>query len=542
MKRTSLLASLLILGLILTVIAVNVNVGKADPASSISVEPAKITGKTGETFTVDFIATDLSDCYVWQIFVQYDTSILSYSRWWEGPYLKGNPALTLQSYAYYNHTNDLNLPSGPPNWGKLFDKNLITYSDFQYSEVDGFYTLYKFGVDPISTDSIIKRVDINMRYEAAASAGGDMYRIVYNTTFTAKKTLVDWTSDETSLSTYVWDDLEAPTADGWQWTEDVDGLCVSVETDRVGGDTSAVFKWYEVWLTIVYERPTTVNTDIKTSGVIFGGGIIGTYIGTYGSGLLGTMEFTVLSEGNTDIDIEGVIGTLHLTYYTHSTDPGIAVYVTTENGYFFEPWPEDVYPDGIIDIRDVAIVGINYGKTEGEPAVWVKSPSTWTNTAGNPWINPENVVSSDDTYAQVPKNGEETFSDYGFGSCASVTTVEVGVEGYTATGEEFIRIAVSNDGGSSWSGNHDVPVVASDTLTWVDVTSDFSWTPDMLLDASFKVRATGIASGGYKDTFVDWLPVRVSVIGPPEGDVDGDGDVDIMDLSMVAIKYGEIYL
>lgn len=537
MKRTSLLASLFILGLILTVIAVNVDVGKADPAASISVEPAKVTGRAGDTFTVDFVATDLSDCYVWQIFVQYDTSILSYNRWWEGPYSKGNPALTLQSYAYYNDTNDLNLPNGPSNWGKLFDKNLATYSDFQYSEVDGYYTLYKFGVDPVSPDSIIKRVDINMKYEAAASTGGDMYRIVYNTGTSAKKTLVDWTSDGASLGTYVWDDLEAPTADGWQWTEDVDGLLVSVETDTVGGDTSAVFKWYEVWLTITYELPTSSQTDIKTSGVIFGSTIIGSYIGTYGSGLLGTMEFTVLSEGNTDIDIEGIIGTLHLTYYAHHTSPGTAVYVTTENGYFFEPWPEDLHPDGIIDIRDLAIVGINYGKTEGEPAVWTKSPSAWTGT----WTTPENAASSDNTYAGVPKTETETYSNYGFGSCASVTKVEVGVEGYSEGGE-IIRIRVSDDGGSSWSGTHDVTLTGSDTLTWVDVTSDFSWTPAHLLDANLRVEATGIAVGGYKSTYVDWLPVRVNVIGSPEGDVDGDGDVDIMDLSMVAIKYGEIYL
>lgn len=535
MKKTSLLTSLFVAGLILSVIAVNVKVGKADPTAVISVEPERITGKVGQIFTVDFKVSDVSDCYTWQIFIQYDTSILSYLEWWEGPFLKGNPYLTLESYGYYNYTDHLDLPDGPPNWGKLFDKNPSTYSDFEYSEVDGEYTLYKFAMDPVTQDSTIKRVDINMIYEAAASSGGDMYRIGYNTTSSAKKILVDWTSAETTLGTYVWEDMEAPTADGWDWWEDIDGLRVTVETDSVGGDPLAVFKWYEAWLTIHYERPRNPGTDVKTTGVLFGVTGQGAYPGVSGTGLLGTMKFMINSVEDTTLDIQGVIGPLTLTYLL---DPSTAdILHTKEDGYFFKPWPEDLYPDGIIDIRDLAIVGINFGNTEGEPEVWTNSPSAW----GAGWTTPENAASSDDVYASMAKNAIETYSDYGFGTCGSVTKVEVGVEGYSEGGEK-IRVRVSNDGGSSWSTTLDATLTASDTTTWLDFTSAFSWIPDMLLDANLLVEAQGIAVGGWKSTFVDWIPVRVNVIGPPEGDVDGNGAVEIMDLAMVAIKYGQIYL
>lgn len=538
MKRTSLLASLF--GLVFLLSMITVNIPPAAAAGTISVEPDKITGDVGETFTVDIIVGGLTSyCYSYQIYATYDSSIIDVTRWWEGPFLKGNPALTLQSYFSYNDTDGY----AAPNWLKLYDKNNGTYSDFQYSERDGYYGLYKFGVDPKSTDSVIKKVDMKMRYSANASSSGDQYRIVYYTGTPSspggiQRTLVDWTSAATTLGTYVWEDTTAPTADGWQWNEDVDGLCVSVETDMVGGDASAHFYWYEFWLTIVYEVPTTTVTNSGTGWIAMGGTIIGPYDGTRGTGLLLTMEFIINSMGNTVININSVPDWTYV-----NTKTGSEISTTKENGLFFEPWPEDLHPDGIIDIRDLAIVGVNYGVTGGVPVEQVASPSAYID-GGTPWTNPANAFSSNDVYANTPKGGEETYHNYGFGTASwlSVTTVEVGVEGYSEGGEQ-IDIEVSWDGGTNWSpSSHTLVFGLSDALTWIDVTSDHAWVPSDLTDGNFRVRGTVTAVGGFKPTYVDWLPVRVNVIGAPEGDVNGDGDVDIVDLAMVAVKYMTIYL
>jgi len=258
---------------------------------------------------------------------------------------------------------------------------------------------------------------------------------------------------------------------------------------------------------------------------------LGSIPGVDGDGWLCSVEFEVLRLGATTIDISSS----HLwTYWIDSNldywgdDPDEMI---KEDGYFFH---FDFNDDGRIDIFDVAMVARDYG---GIP-IQTNNPSS--NTGG--WTTGANAYSSDDVYAGVPKNAIHDYGNYGFstGGWSGVAKVEVGVEGYSE-GAEIIRISVSNNGGT-FGITHDVVLAASDTLTWVDVTSDWGWTPDMLSDANLIVKAQGIAAGGYKNTFVDWLPVRVSPepqAYSPYTDLNGDGAIDIFDLSMIAVRYGD---
>lgn len=698
MKRTSSLVSLLVLIFLLSMITVNI--GTATPTAVISVEPEKITGNVGETFTVDFIVSDLtSNCYSWQIYVQYDASIVNYSRWVEGPFLKGNPATTLDDraldhfsdpYAEYEKTpttwsgtwtnpgavtasddnyatsntpdaseiyGDFGFPDttmlsiykvdvvveskwddedqdpdtdkdeiyvqvsndGGTTWGSihkvlggaadyimtmdvtndfawtpdmLSDANFMvkttyhqvgvnatmfsvdllnvraidalpvdlpaaahdgvlgSYASFPYGFVDGFFVVGNFIGDPVSTESVIKKVDVKVRYSATASTLSDLYRIVYYVgtpgTPGTKVTLVDWTSASAGLQTYVWEDVEEPTDGKWGWTEDIAQVHMAFETDRVGGDSAAIIDLYEAWVTIVYEIQTFTMESILASSIAISSATVGDYYGMSGTGLLASMEFTINSMGTTAIDIHGVVGPNVFTYLLTRTASKIPS--TQEDGLFFEPWPEDVYPDGIIDVRDLAIVGLHYGMIAG--GEFTNAPSTWTPEGTVGWVNPENVVSSNNVYADsqlVDKvYSKGVFEDYGFSfTSGTVTKVEVGIEMYGDGAKDDVDLTLSNDGGSSWSTTtHTVACGTSEVMTWVDVTGDFSWTVDMLLDGNLAVLMEYVKGGGGGDPIhVDWLPVRVTIAGADvPGDVDGSGVVDIMDLAMVAIKYGTIYL
>ena len=287
------------------------------------------------------------------------------------------------------------------------------------------------------------------------------------------------------------------------------------------------------------DQPEGSATNIDSSRTymwIIGESTLGKHMGKTGDGLLFSMTFEVLSTAGSALTIDSAA-----TKYYYVLVPPTSVEVTDfikENGqYVGGAWPEDINGDAWIDIFDIAYIGRDYGASP----VQTRSPSACTGG----WPNPTNAYSSDDSYADVPKNGEETYYNYGFitGLWIGVAKVEVGVEAYS-TNDEWIVIEVSGDAGSNWGTAHNVAITPTETLTWVDVTSDLSWTPSMLSDANFRVRGTGIANGGYKPQWADWLPVRV--VPTPTAlsektDINGDGIVDIGDLTMVALKFGDYY-
>ena len=270
---------------------------------------------------------------------------------------------------------------------------------------------------------------------------------------------------------------------------------------------------------------------------IIGESTLGAYMGITDDGLLFSMTFQVEVEGTSGLTIDSA-ATKYYWILTPPTSHEETVFNKQNGQYVGSPWPEDINRDTIIDIFDIAYVGRDFGAFGPQ----TKSPSACTGA----WTAPTEAYSSDDVHAEAAKNAIEDYSSYGFSTTlwTDVGSVEVGVEGYS-TGAEKIRIWVSGDGGSSWSATeHDVVLAASDTLQWVDVTSDFAWIPSMLSDGSFIVEAQAIAAGGFKDAFVDWLPVRVTPIPTALSeytDINGDGMVDIGDITMVAVLFGEEY-
>ena len=273
--------------------------------------------------------------------------------------------------------------------------------------------------------------------------------------------------------------------------------------------------------------------------------------GVSGSGWLLTFKFKVLTEAETTLDIDAIplLGSFTFIINTlgecigddpsGSGDPGnYQSELLKESGYFVPAWPEDVNADGIIDIFDIAYVGIDWGSGP----IQTKSPTSCTGG----WNTPTYAYVSDDAYAWKGDKSSttETYSGYGFNiGTPAVAKVEVGLEHYQ-DGNEHILVRVSGNGGSSWGSDHSITPGETEVFEWIDVTADLSWTPSMLTDANFRVEIEFEWAGGTSNVYVDWLPVRVTpdpVAYSLYTDIDGDGIVNIVDLTMVSLKFGETY-
>ena len=262
---------------------------------------------------------------------------------------------------------------------RAYDNSADTYADFHYSDSDVGFTISNFGHnfpsgcwDPYGEYSEIVQVDLHLRYSANASALGDRYRIVYSVPpwTTDKVVLLDWTSSEAPLNTYVWTNITDPDTffPEWDW-HDISDLEIAVETDRVGGDPDAFFREYEAWIVVTYERPTAFACRINQDEgwCLFAGITRGRYPGVIGNGTLATLDFQVLEYGDS---------ILNITYpqtklFRLSCHPLIPQGIPhlAESGYFSNRIPGDICdtpgtpPDGDVDRYDFFAFATNYGKS-----------------------------------------------------------------------------------------------------------------------------------------------------------------------------------
>lgn len=256
----------------------------------------------------------------------------------------------------------------------------------------------------------------------------------------------------------------------------------------------------------------------------------------YGSGWLCNVTFLISPPGNAHLNISNTL--------TFGLDPWMnEVHPVKEDGYFWGLWYEDINMDGVVDIFDVCSVAIYSGSFP----VQQKEPSSDTGDAT--WLTSYDAYSSNDYWARCATAGAvRKYTGYGYDTTgwSGVSKVEVGLELKTiAGGNDKIEIAVSNDGGASFSGTTVTVVMdgeTSDIFAWHDFTSAYSWTPGGVQQIA--VRLTCVKAGGSVEMiYVDYVPVRVTPTPTAPGpvDVNRDGKVNILDLARVCIRYGYIW-
>ena len=278
---------------------------------------------------------------------------------------------------------------------------------------------------------------------------------------------------------------------------------------------------------------------------IIGESTLGAYMGITDDGLLFSMTFQVAAEGTSGLTIDSA-ATKYYWILTPPTSHEVTVFNKENGQYSGSRWPEDINGDTIIDIFDIAYVGRDFGAM----SVQTKNPTSWDLDAGDEWGTPEEGATSNNLYASTSSDGAtETYGDYGFSTTlwTGVDKVEVGVECFQQDAGEWVKIRVSGNAGSTWGATHELTPLGTsdpDTPTWIDVTADLSWTPSMLDNANLWVQIEYDKAGSAKLVYLDWLPVRVTPIPTALSeytDINGDGIVDIGDLTMVAVKFGEEY-
>ena len=179
-----------------------------------------------------------------------------------------------------------------------------------------------------------------------------------------------------------------------------------------------------------------------------------------------------------------------------------------------------------------------YYTTTAPPQVAVFSPSA-NSFSGTSWSNPTYAYSDNTQYAtSSTNNANNTYYNYGItGLSGTIQKVEVDALSFVANSSSAnkLRIAVSWDGGTTWSSNTDLSVTNTSTPTdkWLDVTSATSWDWDKLSDANLRVKVTYVLSGTARVISLDWIPVRVTYVEQSVTELTISDEVDLGDVVVV---------
>jgi len=138
---------------------------------------------------------------------------------------------------------------------------------------------------------------------------------------------------------------------------------------------------------------------------------------------------------------------------------------------------------------------------------------TWTSTLTT--ASPKAYISFA-LMATVPANiYDQIYGTFGITGSGTITKVEIGYEAYSSVAEQ-LDLYTSHNGGSSWNTIHTTANLGTsdpNSYTYIDVTSDTTWTWTLLNDANFKYKVVTHWLSGTPTWYVDALVVRITYTG-----------------------------
>lgn len=171
------------------------------------------------------------------------------------------------------------------------------------------------------------------------------------------------------------------------------------------------------------------------------------------------------------------------------------------------------------------------GSPDGGEMIGDNPDFKWPAAHAGPWSDGQNSYDrADGTYASTATVGAtSTYANFGYNVPASnsVQGITVQLEAAAVAAGGTIDLALSWDGGTSWTAAKTTPTLTTaDQVIVLGSNSDAwgrSWSPADFTNANFRVRFTGTPSGG-NTLYVDALRVKVYHIATGGGQ-DGGGPI-----------------
>ncbi len=186
----------------------------------------------------------------------------------------------------------------------------------------------------------------------------------------------------------------------------------------------------------------------------------------------------------TSNDSGGTWSTAHTTPNLGTTDPNSYTYIDCTSDF---TWDWTHLGNGYLKIKMVTVYA------SGTPA----------------WSTDALVIRV--TYDDR-RNYDQIWGTYGITGSATITKVEVGYEAWaTATGN--LTLYTSNDSGGTWGTAHTTSNLGTtdpNSTTWIDCTSDFTWSWTGLGNGNFKVKVLTKYASGTPAWSLDYLPVKIT--------------------------------
>lgn len=345
-----------------------VKVGVGSPETTFSVSPSKVTawpldtpgGHGYNTFIVEMTVTDVSNLFGWGLWLHWDTTKVNLTGVYEGPFIKG-PFVYETRHKVHSENITVNNPT------LAYDGDSSTYASFTYAQTSiGNYTLETPGI-PLY-EYPIDHVDLKMRYSAEAAVD-DEYRIVY---YLASKpddirTLVDWTSAGQSLGTYTWADVANPWGMDWIWM-DVSNINFMIETRQTLPSDNKEFRVYEAWIEVAYGRDMfhpAPDINYATGYMYDGSTAMGELDGVDGTGVVAMYKFVALTSAVSspiEFAAPGPMAESKLV----DPDGVLLSHTNVDSTFIAPPLRVDINADGMVDIFDLVMVAIGFGKTSSD--------------------------------------------------------------------------------------------------------------------------------------------------------------------------------
>jgi hypothetical protein len=116
----------------------------------------------------------------------------------------------------------------------------------------------------------------------------------------------------------------------------------------------------------------------------------------------------------------------------------------------------------------------------------------------------------------VPNNiFDQIYGTFEITGSGTITKVEIGYEAYSSVAQQ-LDLYTSSNGGSTWNAIHTTANLGTsdpNAYTYIDVTSDTTWTWTLLNDANFKYKVVTHWLSGTPTWYVDALVVRITYTG-----------------------------